>query len=90
VRFSVVFLFFSVLAVFAFAGTRIGAGYRIPAESVDSAGGAASSVHYRLVQSCIGQATPPGRTTGGSCHHQAGIGECLSIANTGVLKWSQY
>ncbi len=78
------------LTALAFAGSRIGPGYRIPAESVDSGGGYASSVHYRLVQSCIGQATPPGQATGASYRHQAGIGECLPKGDTSVLKWRNY
>jgi len=90
VRFLFAFFSFIVLTAFAIAGARIGGAYRIPAESVDSGGGNASSVHYRLVQSCIGQATPPGQATGASYRHQAGIGECLPKGDTSVLKWRNY
>jgi hypothetical protein len=89
-RFLVVFLSLIVLGVFALAGTRIGGSYRIPAESVDSGGGNASSVQYRLVQSCAGQATPPGRGASASYTNRAGIGECLTNAKTSVLKWNRY
>lgn len=78
------------LTALAFAGSRSSGSYRIPAESIDSGGGNASSVHYRQVQSCAGQATPPGRGTSALYLNRAGIGECLTNANTGVLKWNQY
>jgi len=74
----------------AFAGSRSSGSFRIPAESIDAGGGSASSVHYRLVQSCAGQATPPGRTTGALHRNQAGIGECLSKTDTSILKWRKY